>query len=204
MVRDVRMRGFADRADVEEVDRWLESTSHSLPAEVVPLLACAGRVIAADVVAEVDVPSFPRSAMDGYALRGEESFGASDYDPISFELIGTTLPGAPFDGRVEAGQAVRIMTGAPLPDGADAVVMAEVCREDTALGRVAISEAVAPHKNVGAVGEDIRHGDLVLRAGRRLRAQDAGLLSSIGVAELACIRRPRVRPGVWAACVIPV
>jgi molybdopterin molybdotransferase len=85
------------------------------------------------------------------------------------------------------------MTGAPLPDGADAVVMAEVCREDEAGAWVEVSEAVAPHKNVGAVGEDIRRGDLVLRAGRRLRAQDAGLLSSIGVAEVRCVRRPRVR-----------
>jgi len=192
MVRDVRMRGFAERADVEEVERFLRETAATLPTERVPLLECVGRVLAEDVVSEVDVPGFPRSAMDGYALRGAETFGASDYDPIAFALVGTSLPGRPFLGSLESGQAVRIMTGAPIPGGADAVVMAEVCREDGERERVEVSEAVAPRKNVGAVGEDIRCGDRVLTAGRRLRPQDAGLLSSIGVASVACVRRPRV------------
>jgi molybdopterin molybdotransferase len=190
MVRDVRMRGFAERADVEDVLGWLRAQTKPLAAEDVHLLECVGRVLAEDVSAAVDVPGFPRSAMDGYAIRGEESFGASDYDPISFEVVGLSLPGAPFDAEVGAGQAVRIMTGAPIPQGADAVVMAEVCEE--ADGRVTVSEAVAPRKNVGVVGEDIRRGDQVLRAGRRLRPQDAGLLSSIGRSRVACVRRPKV------------
>jgi molybdopterin molybdotransferase len=185
------MRGFAERTDVEEVDAWLASAARSLGSELVPLLGCAGRVLAEDVTAAYAVPGFPRSAMDGYAVRGEDTFGASEYDPIPLEVLGLSLPGAPFEGRVGARQAVRIMTGAPVPDGADAVVMAEVCEE--ADGRVDVREAVAPHKYVGAVGEDIAKGDEVLRAGRRLRAQDVGLLASIGCAEVACVRRPRVR-----------
>jgi molybdopterin molybdotransferase len=192
MVRDVRMRGFAERADVEEVLRHLRETASPLPAEPVALLECVGRVLAEDVVADVDVPGFARSAMDGYAIRGEESFGASDYDPIPFAVVGTSLPGAPFAGRVGSGEAVRIMTGAPLPEGADAVVMAEVCREREDGARVELTDSVAPRKNVGAIGEDIRRGDRVLMAGRRLRPQDAGLLSSIGCAEVPCVRRPRV------------
>ena len=192
MPRDVRMRGFAERADVEEVETFLRKNTKPLSSEMVPLLESVGRVLAEDVVAEVDVPGFPRSAMDGYAIRGEESFGASDYDPISFELVGTALPGNPHVGSVEVGQAVRIMTGAPLPDGADSVIMAEVCQEDSEAGRVQVSEAVAPRKNVGAIGEDIRQGERVLLAGRRLRPQDVGLLSSIGQAEVSCVRRPRV------------
>jgi molybdopterin molybdotransferase len=189
--RDVRLRGFAARADVEEALRFLAAHSAALPAESVPLHECAGRVLAEDVRAAVSVPSFARSAMDGFALRGEDSFGASDYDPIRLSLIGQALPGRPFAGRVRAGETIRIMTGAPLPDGADAVAMAEVCREEA--GRVAVMEPVAPQKNVGAIGEDIRAGEVVLRAGRRLRAQDAGLLASIGVARVACHRRPRVQ-----------
>ncbi|MCH2184814.1 molybdopterin molybdotransferase MoeA, partial [Myxococcota bacterium] len=192
MPRDVRMRGFAERADVEEVEAFLRKNTKPLSSEIVPLLESVGRVLAEDVVAEVDVPGFPRSAMDGYAIRGEESFGASDYDPISFELVGTALPGNPHVGSVEVGQAVRIMTGAPVPTGADAVIMAEVCQEDSKGGRVQVSEAVAPRKNVGAIGEDIRQGERVLLAGRRLRPQDVGLLSSIGQAEVNCVRRPRV------------
>ena len=190
-MRDVRMKGFAERADVEEVLGFLERETAALAAEAVPLLECVGRVLAESIVAGVDVPGFARSAMDGYAVRGEDSFGASDYDPISLEVIGLSLPGKPFDGRVEAGQAVRIMTGAPVPAGADAVIMAEVCNE--ADGRVALRDAVAPHKNVGAVGEDIRDGDALLSAGRVLRPQDAGVLSSVGRAEVPCVRAPRVR-----------
>jgi molybdopterin molybdotransferase len=190
-MRDVRMRGFAERADVDEVEAFLSQHTGRLPPEAVDLVSCAGRVLAEDVRAEVAVPGFARSAMDGYALRGEDTFGASGYDPIALSVLGEALPGKPFAGRVESGTAVRVMTGAPLPEGADAVVMAEVCEELD--GRVEISEAVAPHKHVGAIGEDVQPGDLVLRAGRRLRPQDAGLLASIGVARPSCVRRPRVQ-----------
>ena len=110
---------------------------------------------------------------------------------FAFEVVGEVLPGSAFDGVVGPGQAVRVMTGAPIPEGADAVVMAEVCSERE--GRVEVAEAVSPGKNVGAVGEDIRAGALLLEAGRRLRPQDAGLLASIGVARPRCVRRPRVR-----------
>jgi molybdopterin molybdotransferase len=184
------MRGFAERADVEDVERFLAEHTAALGAEPVGLAECAGRVLAADVRAEVDVPGFARSAMDGFAVRGEDTFGASDYDPIALRVVGLALPGRAFAGRVGPGEAVRIMTGAPLPAGADAVVMAEVAEERE--GRVAVREPVTPRKNVGAVGEDIRAGEGVLRAGRRLRPQDAGLLASIGVAAPPCVRRPRV------------
>lgn len=190
-MRDVRMRGFAERTDVEDVLAFLASHSTSLAAESVPLLECHGRVLAQDVRAEVDVPGFPRSAMDGYAIRGSESFGASGYETIRLAVVGTSLPGRPFAGTLAAGQAVRIMTGAPIPDGADAVAKAEICEERD--GVVAVAEAVTPQKNVGAVGEDIRRGDRVLNGGRRLRPQDVGLLSSIGRASVECVRRPRVR-----------
>jgi molybdopterin molybdotransferase len=128
--------------------------------------------------------------MDGYAVRGEDTFGASSYSPLPLEVVGEAYPGRPFAGSVGRGQAARIMTGAPLPAGADAVVMAEVCEE--AGGEVRVSEAVSPRKNVGSRGEDIRSGDAVLRAGRRLRPQDVGLLASIGVPRVRCVRRPRV------------
>jgi molybdopterin molybdotransferase len=200
-MRDVRMRGFAERADVEEVERFLRERVSALGSEAVPLLDCAGRVLAEDVRAEVDVPGFDRSAMDGYAVRGEDTFGASAYDPVALRVLGQTLPGSPFSGRVEAGTAVRVMTGAPVPDGADAVVMAEVTEERE--GRVEISEPVTPRRNVGVAGEDIRAGEIVLRAGRRLRAQDAGLLASIGVAAPRCVRRPRVRMVVTGDELLP-
>jgi len=192
-MRDVRMRGFSERADVEQVESALRARLRPLPAEPVDLLDCAGRTLATDVTAEVDVPGFDRSAMDGYAVRGEDTFGAGDYTPIRLELVGLSLPGRGHVGALAAGQAVRIMTGAPIPAGADAVVMAEVCREDETASSVEVLEPVSPRKHVGAVGEDIQSGTRVLEVGRRLRPQDAGLLSSIGVARVDCVRRPRVR-----------
>ncbi|MBW2279330.1 MAG: molybdopterin molybdotransferase MoeA [Deltaproteobacteria bacterium] len=195
------MRGFAQRMDVEEVERLLRArlaqvgpdggSGAPLGAEPVPLLEAAGRVLAEAVEAGVDVPGFDRSAMDGYAVRGEDTFGATDYGPLTLDVVGESYPGRPFDGTVAPGQAVRIMTGAPVPQGADAVVMAEVCQEKQ--GRVEVRDAVSPRKHVGPAGEDIRCGDLVLREGRRLRPQDVGLLASIGVPSVACVRRPRVR-----------
>jgi molybdopterin molybdotransferase len=190
-MRDVRMRGFDERADVADVERFLAERYAALEAEDVALADCAGRVLAADVSAGVDVPGFARSAMDGYAVRGEDTFGASDYDPIALHCVGEALPGRAYAGTVGRNEAVRIMTGAPVPPGADAVVMAEVCTERD--GTVELREAVAPRKNVGAAGEDLRKGEVVLRAGRRLRPQDAGLLASIGVNPVRCVRRPRVR-----------
>ena len=200
-MRDVRMRGFAQRMDVEEVERLLRGHTAVLPSESVELADLVGRVLTEAVEARVDVPSFDRSAMDGYAVRGEDTFGASDYGPLALQIVGEAYPGRPFDGRVGPGEAVRIMTGAPLPAGADAVVMAEVCTEADA--RVEVREAVSPRKHVGAVGEDIRAGDVVLHAGRRLRAQDAGLLASIGVARAGCVRRPRVRMAITGDELLP-
>ena len=201
-VRDVRMRGFADRADVEDVDAYLRGAAAALAAEDVEMLACRGRVLACDVVAPVDVPDFARSAMDGYAVRGEDTFGASSYAPLELELIGEAYPARPFPGTLAAGQAVRIMTGAPVPAGANAVVMAEHCSENG--GAVSVAEAVSPRKHVGARGEDIREGDAVLAAGRRLRPQDAGLLASLGLASVACVRRPRVQLLVTGNELLPV
>jgi molybdopterin molybdotransferase len=106
-------------------------------------------------------------------------------------VIGRALPGQPFEGTVQTGQAVRIMTGAPLPEGADAVVPAEYVR-DTPQG-IEASMAFGPGKHIGHVGEDIARGAAVLGAGRRLRPQDVGVLASLGLGEIDVIRQPRVR-----------
>jgi molybdopterin molybdotransferase len=185
------MRGFAERVDVEVVEQFLADHVRELDGEPVSLLECHGRVLTHDVISKADVPGFRRSAMDGYALRGEESFGASAYDAIRLKIVGLSLPGAPYAGVLKKGQAIRIMTGAPVPDSADAVVKAEVCEEVD--GDVLISEAVAPQKNIGAIGEDIKRSESILSAGRRLRPQDVGLLASIGCDSVRCVRRPRIR-----------
>ena len=162
----------------------------ALPNEVIGLAAGLDRVLADDVVAAVDVPHFQRSAVDGYGVRARDTFGASNYNPIPLVLKGEILPGRALDLTLMAHQAVRIMTGAPLPAGADAVVMAEYAEEDAE--RVNILEPISPFKNVGRIGEDIRRGDVVLTRGRKLRPQDLGVLASIQVAHIPVYRRPTV------------
>jgi molybdopterin molybdotransferase len=188
--KDVRMRGFQDRAEVVAVVALIDGRVRPLPPEEVDLRGAAGRVLAADVTAGVSVPAFDRAAMDGYALRGGETFGAGPYNPLEFAVVGQSMPGRPFPGRVEPGQAVRIMTGAPMPDGADAVLQAENAEESD--GRLRVSDAVSPGRHVGRRGEDVATGTVVLRAGRVLRPQDVAVMASLGATPVAVVRRPRV------------
>lgn len=188
---DVRMRGFARRTTVVDALAWLDRQTAPLAPEQVGLHAAAGRVLAGDVVSRVDVPRFARSMMDGFALQAADTAGASPYNRLALEVIGDSMPGRPFEGRLGAGQAVRIMTGAPLPDGADAVLPAELVQIETE--RILAQGEVSPGKHVGRIGEDVAAGTRVLSAGRVLRPQDVGVLSSIGAAEVPVVRRPRVR-----------
>ncbi len=190
---DVRMRGFLKRSTVEAAVQWIDSILpewNRLEVEDVSLLTAASRVLARDITSRINVPGFARSMMDGYALRAEETQSATPYNPLPLQIVGTCLPGAPFSGTVGAGQAVRIMTGAPLPTGADAVLPVENSQFDGT--HVLATGDVSPGKHVGTIGEDVQTGDVVLSAGRVLRPQDLGVLSSIGVAEIPVIRRPRV------------
>lgn len=187
---DVRMRGFPRRTEVNEVWQLIRSRVVALPAERVSLADAAGRVLAADVVSSVAVPAFDRAAMDGYALVAEDTFGADPYNPLTLRIVGEAYPGRPCPRRVQRGEAARIMTGAPLPEGANAVLMAEVAEADGE--RVRVKEAVTPGRHVGHVGEDVRPGQIVLPIERRLRPQDVGLLTAIGVMTVEVIRRPRV------------
>lgn len=192
--RDVRMRGFRDRAEVSALLRLIEERVAPLGPEAVDLFNAAGRVLAAPVVAPCDVPQFDRAAMDGYALRGSETFGAENYAPIELTVVGDAYPARAYAGVLEPGQAARIMTGAPLPRGADAVAPAEAAAETTALGtrRVRITEPVPPGRHVGRRGEDIERGNPLLPAGRVLRPQDVGLLASVGAAPVRVLRQPSV------------
>jgi len=187
---DVRMRGFRDRAEVDDVLALLSARLSPLPGEDVGLHEAAGRVLAVDVKAPSPVPSFDRAAMDGYALRGEETFGAGSYNPLELEVVGTCLPGKSFARSVEKGQAVRIMTGAPLPRGTDAVLPAEMAEESN--GKVKMNEPVPPGRHVSHQGEDIQAGSRVFHAGRALRPQDVGILAALGIAPVFVVRRPSV------------
>jgi molybdopterin molybdotransferase len=189
------MRGFQTRTEVSAFRALIDQRVGALAAEAVQLRHAADRVLAADVVAPVAVPPFDRAAMDGYALRGEETFGCDSYNPLEFAIVGQSLPARPFAGAVQAGQAVRIMTGAPLPQGADAVLQAEAAEEvagEAGAARLRVCESVPPGRHVGRCGEDVQPGTVVLRAGRVLRPQDVAVLASLGASPVEVIRRPTV------------
>jgi molybdopterin molybdotransferase len=191
---DVRMRGFTQRTTVEDTLAWVDSTVPTfgdLDIEDVSLLSAAGRVLARDIVSRVNVPGFARAMMDGFAVLADDTQGATSYNPLPLKILGTCLPSCAFEGRMTPGCAVRIMTGAPLPDGADAVLPIENTQIDG--DRVLVLGDVSPGKHVGQLGEDVRLGDVVADAGRVLLPQDLGMLSSLGFSDAPVIRRPRVR-----------
>jgi molybdopterin molybdotransferase len=205
---DVRMRGFAQRHTVEAALAWLDEQLRPLTAEDVPLRIAAGRVLADSVVSRVDVPGFDRAAMDGYAVAAAGTEGATAYNGIPLTVIGDSMPGRAFDGVVSAGQAVRVMTGAPMPRGADAVLPAEWVEAEPGstgyqpAGIRALAD-VSPGKHVGRVGEDILCGTILFEPGRVLRPQDLGVLSSAGRGEVRAVRRPRVRLAVTGNELLP-
>lgn len=191
---DVRLRGFARRTTVEAAVAWIDSVLPAfdkLPTVNVSLEEADGRVLANDVVSPMNVPRFARSMMDGFAVRGEDTYGATPYNRLPLHICGTCLPGMEYAEALLAGQAVRIMTGAPLPAGADAVLPFEQTELDGS--QVLVLSEVSTGKHVGQVGEDLRAGETALSAGRHLRPQDLGVLSSIGVDSVPVIRPPRVR-----------
>ena len=190
---DVRMRGFERRHTVAAALAWLDAQLTPLDSERVPLAAAAGRVLASPIVSAVDVPGFDRATMDGYAVAASSTEGAGPYSRLPLTVTGDSMPGRPFGGTVAAGEAVRVMTGAPMPPGADAVLPAEFVDAEPHGRTIAALDAVSPGKNVGHVGEDIVRGTRLLEPGRLLRPQDAGVISSIGVREVDVVRQPRVR-----------
>jgi len=155
--------------------------------ETVALTAALGRVLAEDVAAPFDVPPHTNSAMDGYAVRGDDLPASGTR---ALEAIGTAWAGRPFPGVIATGQAVRIMTGAPMPEGSDTVVPQE--HAERAGEQVLIDARNRRGQNVRAAGEDLAAGSMVLAAGRRLYPAELGLLASIGRARVSVARAPRV------------
>ena len=159
--------------------------------ERVPLIEALGRVTAEPLHAPADLPAFPRSTMDGFAVRAADTYGASEGLPAYLTLSGEVPMGRAPDLSVEKGAAARVHTGGMLPPGADAVVMVENTQLlDTQT--VEVVRAVAVGENVIPVGEDVRNGDLLFPAGQRLRPQDVGGLAGLGITSVPVVARPRV------------
>lgn len=183
---------------VQEALALILTRFRPLEAERVTLLDALGRVLAAPVVAGDSLPPFANSSMDGYAVRTADVESAGPERPVQLQVVADIAAGAPSPISVTMGTAARIMTGAPLPNGADAVVPVEDTDEpwrdaDRPLpDHVAIRRAVRAGDYVRYPGEDIRAGVTVLEAGHALRPQEIGVLASLGVTHVEVIRRPRV------------
>ena len=161
-----------------------------LEPKAAPLQHAHGLILAAAVTARRDLPGFDNSAMDGYAVRAADTAAASEARPARLDLAGEVAAGGMFAGRLQPGTAVRIMTGAAIPAGADAVIEVERTRVDS--GEVLVLENVHPGRSVRLAGGDIRHGDQALPAGARLGPAQLGLLAALGETAPVCYPRPRV------------
>jgi molybdopterin molybdotransferase len=190
------------RLSVEEAQGRILATVRVLEAERAPLLEAAGRVLAEEIAADRDIPPLTNSAMDGYAVRAADAAQV----PARLRVIGEAAAGSVCRATVGPGTAVRIMTGAPVPAGADTVVRFEDTSpsagrrgepvEPSGRGQegewVEILAAPEPGANVRPAGEDVRAGQVVLQPGKVLRPQEIGMLAAVGRVEVAVIRRPRV------------
>lgn len=163
----------------------------SLPARAVPLAEALGLVLAVAVISDEMVPPFANTAMDGFAVRAADTAGASEETPVRLDVIGTLHAGAVSDLTVGPGRALRIMTGAPMPSGADAVVMVELT-ERVGDDSIDVLAPVGRGAHVRGAGEDVARGDEVVPVGTELTPAAIGVLASVGVVEVTAVPRPRV------------
>jgi putative molybdopterin biosynthesis protein len=187
---------FLEVIDRDEAERRFRAALDLTPLgqEVVPLGVAAGRVLAEDVVAPIDVPGFDRSNVDGFAVRAADTFGAEELQPVRLVLnVEELTPGTMPAGLVGPGTATAIATGAVLPRGADAVVMVEhTDLTGPPPTHVLVRRPATPGQHVTFAGTDIGRGETVLRRGELLTSRETGVLAALGLAEVAVLRRPRV------------
>lgn len=178
---------------VEEAQQIALSCARELGQERVTLYTSYNRVLARDVISDMDVSPFDNSAMDGFALRSSDIEKASDNTPVALTVVAEEAAGRNFDGTVEPGTTVRIMTGAPVPKGADCVVKFELVQGGAQVGDTAVFRAPCkPGSNIRQAGEEFREGDVVLRAHERITSFAMGMLASAGAVDLQVYKKPVV------------
>jgi molybdopterin molybdotransferase len=183
---------------VEDALERILSFFHVLETEEKPILDALGQVLAEDVVSRFDIPPLDNSAMDGYAVQASSIEGASRDSPVTLRVIGSVAAGELPRDEVAPGTAVRIMTGAPVPRGADAIVPFEDTDEverrllHKDLSEIAVRSPVGKGASVRPAGEDVRKGELVLEKGKVLRPAEIGVLASLGYSTAKVVRRPVV------------
>jgi molybdopterin molybdotransferase len=186
------MRPIRETIPLEDARTLIDDTITPISrSEHISLLHGNGRVLARDIVSDRDVPPFARAGMDGYAVVAQDTFGASRYEPRTLRVVEKIYTGEVPERHVGPGQASEIATGAPMPEGADAVVMVEET-ERAGADEVRIFTPVYPRQNVGRQGADIVHGHTVLRAGDVLNPSRIGALAALGLTDVEVYQRPSI------------
>ena len=191
----MRQQQFLEVVERDDAERRWRETLQLVPRgiEEVPLASALGRVLAENVIAHVDVPSFDRSNLDGFAIRAQDSFGADEERPIRLSLNGETIPtGVQPRVEVKPGTATSIATGGMMPRGADAVIAVEDTEVDETENCVLLHRAQIPGGAVSYAGTDMGAGETVLYAGTRITSREAGVLAAIGCHRVPVARRPKV------------
>lgn len=178
---------------VKEVQTKLHTYFSSMERkiEIVNLREVCGRYLAEDIYADMDMPPFRRSVVDGYAVRGADTFGVSDSTPVFIDVIGTVEMGRPSSLVIQSGQAAYVPTGGMIPEGADAMVMVEhvdLLGEDT----ISVNKPAAPNSNIMNIGDDYKAKEKFYCKGHRIGVKDIGLLAACGKVQLKVYRKPRL------------
>ncbi|MBP1766094.1 MAG: molybdenum cofactor synthesis domain [Candidatus Aminicenantes bacterium] len=176
--------------DYADALRRVVARAKPLPAESVPLTGSLGRTLAQNIRARAPIPPFAKATMDGYAVKAADTRPAEAGRPVTLEVVEDLPAGRISRKALGSGQSVRIMTGAPLPRGADAVVMVEDTEKAGFL--VKIIRAVSPGDNIGRAGEDLEKGDLILEKGELIGPAEVGMLAALGLASVRVVRRPKL------------
>lgn len=184
----MKRKEFRELVSVEKARKIINSLQVLPEKENLPLENALGKTLAEDIVTEINVPPFPRAVMDGYAVRAEDTYARSETKPVKLKLLGNIPAGSDAKFKVSEGEAVEIATGAPIPEGADAVVMVEYTSEEN--GTISIFSPVTAGENIMKAGSDILKGERVLRTGRKLGTREIGVLASIGKKEVPVLRLP--------------
>ncbi|WP_456326889.1 molybdopterin molybdotransferase MoeA [Palaeococcus sp. (in: euryarchaeotes)] len=185
------MREFKKLTPYRDAFNMMMEDIKELPDfEEIPLDEALGRVLAEDVVSPIDLPPFDRAAVDGYAVRAEDTFHAREYNPVELEVIDEITAGIESKREVTNGRAIMLMTGNKLPKGANAVIMQEHVKRER--NRIYVLRPVAPGQNVAFKGEDVRKGEIILEKGRILKPQDVSMLKALGFRSAKVKRKPRV------------
>jgi len=173
-----------------EAQKLINNCLEKSRIEEIPLEEANQRVIAQEITSYLNSPSFNRSAMDGYAMVAEDSFGHSENNPFQLKLMGSILAGQKSGHELKPGEALKIATGAPIPSGANAVVMEEYTHEEG--DTITVETSVVPGENISLAGEDFKQGDQVLNKGRLLGPAEVGIIASAGYDRIKVFKKPKI------------